>query len=272
MYSKRYRTEYVSWRGGNFAPITVAKLSAIPSNVRVTQGGLSFAPASAMTHAGIGAFDLNTDGMTKAEVWQMCRELMAVNIIPCPRGFSYDSFQGPTLANTNDGNEHLHCLDRDCLKSMHPEAQAQVREILRGGDGLLGNARYVGPPLHLTKWSKSPYNPNTPENIKKRELELPTTAEVARALSTDKGFLRAVASAVWSAGIPNPGKDRKPWTASHLLDWVARVTGGTSTKADASARDLDALAALVQAQGQQIAAQSLQIADLTALIRKDQDQ
>lgn len=224
MYSKRYRTEYVRWRGGNFAPITVAKLTAVPTTVRVTQGGLSFAPKSAMTHAGVGAFDLDTDGMSKAEVWQLCREGMAVNIIMLPRGFTWDSFQGPTLGNTDDGNEHLHCLDLDCLRSMHPEAQAQVREVLRGGDGLVGGAAYTGPPLHLTKWSKSPYNPNTPENKKKKELELPTTGEVAKALSTDKAFLRAIATAVWSFGIPGPSaaKKRPLWSAAHLFDWSGR--------------------------------------------------
>ncbi len=161
-YSKTWKTEYLNWRGGNFAPITVAKLLAIPTTVRITQGGLSFAKASAKTHAGIGAGDLNTDGMTKDEVWNLCRELWSVNIIPCPRGFSADSFQGKTISNTNDGNEHIHFLDLDSYDSMHPEAQAQCREILNGGDGLQGNRSFVGPSRSNRKsWISSPLNPDT---------------------------------------------------------------------------------------------------------------
>lgn len=159
-FSKTYETEYQEWRGGNFAPLTIKKLQSVPSYIRVTQGGLSYAPASAKTHAGIGAFDLNTDGMTKDQVWKLCRELWEVDIIPAPRGFNADSFQGRTIKNTNDGNEHLHCLDRDQYEHMHWEAQAQCNEIMAGGDGLLGNAHFYGPSKkYRNSWKNSAYNP-----------------------------------------------------------------------------------------------------------------
>lgn len=196
MHSDKYRCDYVSWRGGNFPLGTRAKLLAIPSTVRVTQGGLSFAPASAMTHAGLGAFDLNTDGMTKDQVWQQARELLSVGIIPFPRGFNADSFQGRTISNTNDGNEHLHCIDTDEYDHLHPEAQAQVNEWKRGGDGLVGSARYYGPSGSLGKWADSPWNP---KNIAIKELELPTSKEVAAELATNDKFLDAIASRVTAA-------------------------------------------------------------------------
>lgn len=164
MYSSKYDATYQSFRGGNFAPVTIEKLKAIPTTVKVLQGGLSFASASAQTHAGIGAGDLSTRGMTKAQVWELCRQLWEVDIIPCPRGFTNDSFQGKSVSNINDGNEHIHFLDRDSYDSMHAEAKAQCREIMAGGDGLLGNAKFTGPGRsYRTAWASSAYNP---KNVK----------------------------------------------------------------------------------------------------------
>lgn len=168
MYSNTYRSDYVEFRGGYFTPTDRDTLLAIPSPVRVTQGGLSFAPASAKTHAGLGAFDLNTDSMTKEQVWEMSRELLRSGITPFPRGFVWDSFQGRTLGNTDDGNEHLHCVSNNSFASLHPEAQAQIREQKRGGDGLVGSAGYTGPSTPLGTWKGSPYNPVNINPVERR--------------------------------------------------------------------------------------------------------
>jgi hypothetical protein len=252
MHSSKWGTDYVSWRGGNFPPQTRDKLLAIPSNVGVTQGGLSWAPASAMTHAGLGAFDLNTDGKTKAQVWQQVRELLSVGVIAFPRGFNYDSFQGKTISNTNDGNEHLHCLDTDEYDHLHPEAQSQVNEWKKfragqskDGDGLVGSHPYYGPGDSLGKWADSPWNP---VNIAKKELELPSVQEVSKELATDKAFLAAVAKAVKDAVL---NADEVPNTVTSnaananvtpLTNWSQVGKKVTSIEAK-----IDALAAAVAA-------------------------
>lgn len=221
MAAKRWRNIYVRsepstpivyWRGGWFAPITVEKLTAIPTSAVVVQGGISFAGPSALTHAGIGAGDLSVRHFhNKDEVWRQCKDLWNVDIIPCPRGFVADSFQGRTVGNMTDGNEHIHFLDLDCVKFMHPQAQAQVKEILDGGDGLLGNAHYTGPSLsNRRSWSTYPLNP---VNVRKKELELPTTAEVVKALTNDKTFVKTIAEAVLNADVIDnvwPDKDADP--------------------------------------------------------------
>ena len=161
MYSSTYRADYIKFRGGYFTLRDAAVLKAIPSTVRVTQGGLSTAVrASSYTHAGLGAFDLNTDGMTREQVWEMCRELLRCGIVPFPRGFTWDSFQGRTLDNTDDGNEHLHGVSNNSFSSLHEQAKEQIREWKRGGDGLNGGAAYTGPKgTPLGDWATSPYNP-----------------------------------------------------------------------------------------------------------------
>jgi hypothetical protein len=190
LYSSKWKCNYVKWRGVWMHPTTVAKLLAIPSNVIMTQGGLSFAPASSMTHAGFGAGDINTDYMNRDQVWQLCKELWQVDIIPCPRGFNADSFQGRTISNTNDGNEHIHFLDVDCLSYMHPEAQAQVHEVLAGGDGLLGNKAFYGPSrTNRRKWATSKWNPAV---IAKKELELPSAKEVTEDVWGRDGLIENV--------------------------------------------------------------------------------
>jgi hypothetical protein len=134
-----------TWRGGYFPPRTVVKLTAIPSTVTVTQGGLSTAvKGSAFTHAGLGCFDLRTHGKTKSQVWQQAKELFAVGILAFPRGFNWDSFQGPTVSNISDGNEHLHCIDTDEYSHLHPQARRRSTS---------GSAGRPASPRTATVWS-----------------------------------------------------------------------------------------------------------------------
>ena len=153
--------DWVLFRGGRIPPVDRDILLAIPSYVRgLTQGGLSSAvKASAHTHVGLGAFDISIGGMSKAEVWTMASELLRSGIVPFPRGFVSDSFQGRTVGNIHDGNEHIHCCSVESYAHLHPQAKAQVDEYRRGGDGLRGSAGYTGPRTPLGRWADSPYNP-----------------------------------------------------------------------------------------------------------------
>lgn len=153
--------QYVQFRGGKVPPLVADVLLAIPSTVRgLTQGGLSsVVPQSAKTHVGLGAFDITIRGMTKAEVWAMCSELLRSGVVAFPRGFTWDSFQGRRLDDIHDGNEHIHAVSWDCYRQLHAQARAQVDEYLHGGDGLVGSKKYTGPKTKLEHWSTSPYNP-----------------------------------------------------------------------------------------------------------------
>jgi hypothetical protein len=176
MHSSRYDSDYV-WYGkghghdGGWVPVnlvevlnTAAEVTGCP--IYLSQGGLSTStPASANTHRGLGAFDVALDGRTKAQVWTLASALRRSGIDAFPRGFTWDSFQGRTLSNLHDGNEHLHCVSYDNQDNLDPSAWAQVKENLKGGDGLVGSARYTGPSTPLEHWKTSPYNP---ANIRER--------------------------------------------------------------------------------------------------------
>ena len=177
--------DYVELRGGKVPPVDRDILLAIPSRVRgLTQGGLSHAvKASANTHAGLGAFDVSIGGMSKDEVWAMSSELLRSGIVPFPRGFVADSFQGRTVGNIHDGNEHVHCCSVESYAHLHPQAKAQVDEYRRGGDGLRGGARYTGPRTPLGRWADSPYNP---ANVRDEQGVLVVQVEELLGLDVDR--------------------------------------------------------------------------------------
>lgn len=128
----------------------------------ITQGGLSDGSLSGNTHLRMHVYDIAINAWTKEEVWDFCRVATLCGIRPFPRGFTYDSFQGRTIGNKNDGNEHLHVLvGTDYFEKGHPARYQQV-EYDNHGDGLVGSARYTGP-WHEVKglyWEDSPYNPS----------------------------------------------------------------------------------------------------------------
>jgi hypothetical protein len=152
--------DYTWWRGGNMTPIDVVIGLALPSPVSLSQGGLNgTVTASAKTHYGLGAFDVNIDGWDKEQTWLFASEGLRSGWIVFPRGFTWDTFQGRTLKDINDGNEHCHVCSRESYKQLHPQAQAQINEYLDdGGDGLIGSAGYTGPATKSDRWVNSPYN------------------------------------------------------------------------------------------------------------------
>lgn len=160
--------KYVVWRDAKM-PLQLAQICmAVPSRVDPVQGGISFAGPSAGTHAGLGVIDTNTDGMSKADVWEQARQFWRSGALYCPRGFTRDSFQGLTIANPNDGNEHAHILLVSAKSQMPQSARSQIEELLRGGDGLVGTASYTGPEIKLGSWAASPYNPVNINPVERR--------------------------------------------------------------------------------------------------------
>ena len=125
----------------------------------ITQGGLGSIRLSAGTHDWLGVYDIKIRGWSKAEVWDWCRVAQWNGIRPFPRGFTYDSFQGRTVSNIADGNEHIHCLVGGIFPTGHP-ARYQQMEFDRHGDGLVGSAAYTGPWLGVKgkTYADSPFN------------------------------------------------------------------------------------------------------------------
>jgi len=169
-HSETWDVDYVLYgkgggHSGGYVPVsTAAILDAVAKEtgrpIYLSQGGLSGSvKASAKTHLGLGTFDIALDGRTKAQVWLLVSALLRCGIVAFPRGFTWDSFAGKTLGNLHDGNEHVHAVDANTLSSSHEQARDQVAEWKRGGDGLLGSARYTGPSTPLGSWKESPYNP-----------------------------------------------------------------------------------------------------------------
>lgn len=163
--SSKYGT-YVLYQNEAIDPDDLVRLLAVSKyshgkKLRLTQGGLSDYVLSGNTHKRLHVYDVDFDEWTKEEVWDWCRVATQCGIRPFPRGFTYDSFQGKTVGNKNDGNEHLHVLvGTDYFESGHPARYQQV-EYDAHGDGLIGSAKYTGP-WHQVKdiyWRDSPYNP-----------------------------------------------------------------------------------------------------------------
>lgn len=163
--SSRYGT-HVLYQNKAIDPDDLVRLLAVSKcthgkKLRLTQGGLSDGALSGNTHLRLHVYDVDIDEWTTAEVWDWCKAATVSGIRPFPRGFTYDSFQGKTIGNKNDGNEHLHVLVwTDYYEQGHPARYQQV-EYDAHGDGLVGTARYTGP-WHQVKgiyWKDSPYNP-----------------------------------------------------------------------------------------------------------------
>lgn len=160
------RGDYVLYQGEKVDPDDLVRLLATSKyshgkKLYVSQGGLSTAvAASADTHAWLHVYDISIRGWTKAQVWAWCVVAMWNGIRPFPRGFTFDSFQGRTVSNISDGNEHIHCIVGGILPVGHP-ARYQQLEYDKHGDGLIGSAAYTGPWLSVKdkRWADSPYNP-----------------------------------------------------------------------------------------------------------------
>jgi hypothetical protein len=163
-HSNAYHSDYVWFQGGWVPPKTYDILVAVQLEgmadwgpIRLSQGGLSTGVvASASTHAGLGAFDIAIDGRSKAKVWRLCSRLLRSGVVPFPRGYVNDSFQG---------NKHIHAVRDTGAPPLHRQAYDQLRSssfgYFHGGGGLAGrpSLRYPGPSTKLEKWDASPYNP-----------------------------------------------------------------------------------------------------------------
>lgn len=189
-HSTKWDQDYIGWKGSSANPkgqgwVSTEDwviLSVIADTVApwwgpldLMQGGLSTSvAASADTHAGLGCFDVQTWGRkptgqlrTAADVIRLAAVFNASGLLFFARGFYDDSFQGRTIGNVQDGNEHGHVVSRESFSSLHPQAQAQLREYQRwaagtsrDGDGLVRVHGYYGPATPLGKWVDSPYHPD----------------------------------------------------------------------------------------------------------------
>lgn len=151
--SKYDGQKYRKWRGGNMTPTGIAVCEAIPSTVVLVQGGLSSSvAASANTHAGLGAYDLSVTGLSKKQITELCAELIRSGECAFPRGKAFGS---------STFSPHVHVASANDYDSLHPEAQAQVRDFKKKPrrDGLYYHRAYVGPSTPLGSWKESPYNP-----------------------------------------------------------------------------------------------------------------
>jgi hypothetical protein len=162
MRSARWNAEYVSWKNEGFVTVKDHEiLTALDresdyfwKGIHLTQGGLSSSvAASASTHNGLGAFDIRTRYNTKPQVWELAAMLNRSGIVAFPRGYnlgSWDPFRNV---------KHIHAVSRESYNSLHPSAKSQYQEFDRGGDGLVGSAKYTGPKVPFGRWRDSPYNP-----------------------------------------------------------------------------------------------------------------
>lgn len=153
--------------------------------------------------------------------------------------------------------DHNHMFPIGCPHGS-PLAMSQQRAWQNGRNGLLGNGPITGPGPIGTE------TPHWKEGVKLMEAEIMSFADqvAAKVVAAQKKppSSATIAKAVWNYGIASPGKSRELWTASHLTDWLARVSGGSSAK-------VDALANLVTVQSAQIAEQGRQITALTELVK-----
>lgn len=159
--------DYVKYDGCKVRPqhldtmLAAAKYTQGWGVLHLTQGGISrTVKASARTHYDLDAVDASTRGRSKALVWTMATNLFETGNLPFPRGYVADSFQGKSVSNTQDGNEHIHDIYAPA-KYGHTQLQSQYHEwIAYRGDGLIGPAHYTGPTIDaITPWKDSMFNP-----------------------------------------------------------------------------------------------------------------
>lgn len=157
-YSKTYKSDYVWFRGGNVPPIVEKVLLAIPSNIQLSQGGLSNSvPASGQTHNGLGAYDISVKGWSKSKILTLCAELIRSGEVAFPRG----GWFGSAVFST-----HVHVCSNNSYDSLHQTAKDQVKDFKKGKNGLVGHGKYVGPKTPLGSWKDSPYNPDNIREVK----------------------------------------------------------------------------------------------------------
>lgn len=156
-YSVKYQSIYTELGSGRYVTpldkqIVIACATASGwGTVRLSQGGLSTSvTASALTHAGLGVVDIAPDGRSKEDVWRYAAALIRSGIIGFPRGYGGDSW---------GDQKHIHCVSVESAEHAHKQAQDQIDEFKRGGDGLVGDKSYNGPNVKLGSWKESPYNP-----------------------------------------------------------------------------------------------------------------
>lgn len=106
-------------------------IKASGQNFRLTciQGSWSTSTAASEgTHAGGGVTDEEGDGYTQTEIIRQCKLARDRGLLAWPRFW---------VTSTGKRNWHMHVIDPMC-PNMSAEAQAQVVEFGKGGDGLVG--------------------------------------------------------------------------------------------------------------------------------------
>lgn len=164
--------DYVKYDGCKVRPqhldtmLAAAKYTQGWGVLHLTQGGISrTVKASARTHYYLDVADISTRGRSKSLVWTMATNLFETGNLPFPRGYVRDSFQGKSVSNTQDGNEHIHDIYAPA-KYGHAQLQNQYQEWeTYRGDGLVGPAHYTGPTIDaIVPWQNSMFNPQNRVN------------------------------------------------------------------------------------------------------------
>jgi len=160
--------DYVKYDGCKVRPqhldtmLAAAKYTIGWGPLHLTQGGISrTVKASARTHYDLDVVDISTRGRSKFSlVWTMTTNLFETGNLPFPRGYVRDNFQGKSVSNTQDGNEHIHDIYAPA-KYGHVQLQNQYHEWKSyRGDGLVGPAHYTGPSIDaIVPWKESMFNP-----------------------------------------------------------------------------------------------------------------
>lgn len=181
-YSVKYQAPYTGWKNTE-EWITFKDLEILVSienelrpwfgPIRIVQGGLSMGTASALTHAGLGSFDVSVknpftganDYHNEETVLEAAAVFNRAGLLAFVRGYEIGSYDDKW-----DDDRHLHVVSWESYDSLHQQAKDQIKEYQRwlaggpDGDGLVSAQRYPGPRVpNLEHWATSPYNP---KNIK----------------------------------------------------------------------------------------------------------
>jgi hypothetical protein len=137
------RTDVVGWRGVQLDPRSAAMMDEVANivpavPVHPTQGSFSSGVgASAGTHAGGGAIDLRTEGLTRGQREDLVAAMRRVGWAAWLRRPG----QGPWPM-------HIHGVAVDC-PSLSPAARVQVADYLAGLNGLANKQPDDGPRDHV---------------------------------------------------------------------------------------------------------------------------
>jgi hypothetical protein len=145
--------------------------------------------------------------------------------------------QDRSAAFPND--QHAHGWPYRC-PHLAPDAAAQERDWDNRDAGLVGTERVGGMwPIDDWKTAMKKRLAEQAERDRQKELELPTTAEVVKALTADKTFLHAIAKAVLDEDyIPNTftaNADNVNVSTKSALSLTGKRVGNIEVKIDALA-------------------------------------